>query len=250
MTSEDLWIVELYAPWCGHCQRLEPEWNDAATRLKGEVKVAKVDATQSSRVAQQFGISGYPSIKLFPPGKKSTSNVEDYGGSRDGTSITNWALEKKAQFKPVLKVDQLAGTELFDDYCIKQKGLCLISFLPHIYDASAEERNSHIGMLQEVQKSNRMNPISIVWSQGGDQYEFEESLSLGSGYPSLVAIHAGKMKYAVMKGAFSKKNIDSWINSLVSGREALFDLRSLPKVKDIERWDGQDHKPKYEDEDL
>lgn len=47
MNSKDIWMIEFYAPWCGHCKNLEPEWKAAAGNLKGQVKVAKVDATEN-----------------------------------------------------------------------------------------------------------------------------------------------------------------------------------------------------------
>jgi protein disulfide-isomerase A6 len=44
VNSGDLYMVEFYAPWCGHCKNLVPEWEKAAKALKGIVKIGAVDA--------------------------------------------------------------------------------------------------------------------------------------------------------------------------------------------------------------
>lgn len=73
MDSDDLWFIEFYAPWCGHCKTLEPHWDRLAKELKGEanIKIAKIDADANKRIGGKFGVNSFPQIKLLTYGKKS-----------------------------------------------------------------------------------------------------------------------------------------------------------------------------------
>uniref|UniRef100_A0A3B5MWW0 Protein disulfide isomerase family A, member 8 n=1 Tax=Xiphophorus couchianus TaxID=32473 RepID=A0A3B5MWW0_9TELE len=56
---------------CGHCKKLAPEFEKAAGRLKGIVQLAKVDCTANSETCGRFGVTGYPTLKIFRSGKDS-----------------------------------------------------------------------------------------------------------------------------------------------------------------------------------
>ena len=46
--TDQPWFVKFYAPWCGHCQRLAPTWDELAAETAGKLNVAKVDCTSAN----------------------------------------------------------------------------------------------------------------------------------------------------------------------------------------------------------
>lgn len=79
MESSKIWMVEFYAPWCGHCQRLKPDYIKAATSSKGIVGFAAINCDEHKSVAGEFGIKGFPTLKIFGLNKKKP---QDYQGPR------------------------------------------------------------------------------------------------------------------------------------------------------------------------
>ena len=245
--SDDVWLIEFYAPWCGHCKNLEPHWNELAKKVKGSVKIAKLDATANSRTASRFSVGGYPTIKFFPPGRKTDSAVEDYTGSRDSTSMSNWVLEKK-EMTQQLELEQLINAETFKKYCKEAKAACIIVFLPHIYDSNKDERNNYIKIIEEVQISNKGKPLTFLWSQAGDHFQLEDQLGLGSGYPAVATISFRKTVFSVMRGSFSKESLIGFTNNIIAGKESFRPFQELPSIKPVEKWDGEDKKHESDEE--
>ena len=74
MTTGKTVFVKFYAPWCGHCKKLAPEW----AKLEDEdVVVAEVDCTSEKRLCSKYGVKGFPTLKFGDP-----NDLQDYKGAR------------------------------------------------------------------------------------------------------------------------------------------------------------------------
>ncbi|XP_027324703.3 protein disulfide-isomerase A2 [Anas platyrhynchos] len=96
LSEFSLLLVEFYAPWCGHCQRLAPEFAQAAARLRNgseAVRLGKVDATAQTALSNEFGIHAYPTLKLFRDGNRTHPLA--YSGRMDAEGIVRW-MQRRA----------------------------------------------------------------------------------------------------------------------------------------------------------
>jgi len=96
----DTALVMFYAPWCGHCKRLKPEFEKSAGDLLANdppVSLVKVDCTEAGKdTCGRFEVRGYPTLKIFRNGELSS----DYNGPREAAGITKYM---KSQVGPASK---------------------------------------------------------------------------------------------------------------------------------------------------
>ena len=91
-------FVMFYAPWCGHCKRLAPTWEELAGKMnvekeKREVTIGKVDCTEQTALCSAQDVTGYPTLKFFKNGAEKEDGVK-YRGNRDLASLQKFIKEK------------------------------------------------------------------------------------------------------------------------------------------------------------
>ncbi|WFD29534.1 protein disulfide-isomerase [Malassezia sp. CBS 17886] len=112
VNDESLALVEFFAPWCGHCQALEPHYEAAADELRAQqIKLAKVDCTAEEALCSEQQISGFPTLKVFRNGISSP-----YTGTRKQDGIVSYMTKQKlpavSQVTPA-NLDELKSKDRF-----------------------------------------------------------------------------------------------------------------------------------------
>ncbi|PKI66876.1 hypothetical protein CRG98_012742 [Punica granatum] len=113
--KHDFIVVEFYAPWCGHCKKLAPEYEKAASILSSHdppIALAKVDANEEANreLATEHEVKGFPTLKIFRKGGKA---VQEYKGPREAEGIVSYLKKQSgpasAEIKSVDDASNLIG---------------------------------------------------------------------------------------------------------------------------------------------
>jgi len=102
-------LLEVYAPWCGHCKKLDPEYKKVAKKVSKEgfsdiIRIAKMDGTENDSPVDTISWSGFPTMYYI---KAGNDTPEKYEGPRDAKGIWKWL--KKNHSKASEITDKLAA---------------------------------------------------------------------------------------------------------------------------------------------
>lgn len=182
-------LIEFYAPWCGHCKKLAPEYAKAAQKLvknNPPIRIAKVDATANTELAKKYKVEGYPTLKYFV-----NKTPIEYTGGRTEDTIVSWILKKNT---PVVSYfSSLADLKNFVD---------LYKFVVVLF---AEKTSAEVGIIEVVGKSFD----SVTFAVASDA---ESAAEYGVSQPGLIVLKKFDDKRADFQGKFFVTEISKFIN--------------------------------------
>ena len=113
------WFVKFYAPWCGHCKRLAPVWEELADKVYSQgynFKIGRVDCTQQKMACDRLDISGYPSLYVFEGNEaywfKNKRNIDQLTAFISNDTYKQDGEKQKIRFEKMSTCDEIPTTPL------------------------------------------------------------------------------------------------------------------------------------------
>lgn len=217
-------VVEFYAPWCGHCKKLAPEYEKAATALKkegSEIVLAKVDATEDNNkdVASKFGVRGYPTLKIFRGGK--TDKPSEYEGPREADGIVKYVKKisgpasvllstaaevssfKESEDVPVFAFFSAAEGEDFESYMSIADGLRNDYSFAHVTDAALIKDDCPSCAAGSIVAVNKLENKAEVFTGELDEDDVDDFLE-GATKPVIITFGDAPLMRKALSGAFAQ----------------------------------------------
>jgi protein disulfide-isomerase A1 len=185
-------LIEFYAPWCGHCKSLAPEYEKAAKELDGKNSglLAKVDCTTERDICEQFEVQGFPTVKVF---RNDGSKPGDYEGARKTAAIVSFM--KKQSSPAVTTLTDAASVDAFTT----GEELRVVAFLAADSEA--------LKVFTAVANSLR-NEYSF-----GASHDAEAATAKGAAFPSVVLFRNFDEPIVKFTGEITAEGLTTWIRA-------------------------------------
>ncbi|EED23592.1 protein disulfide isomerase Pdi1, putative [Talaromyces stipitatus ATCC 10500] len=188
--GHDLVLAEFFAPWCGHCKALAPEYETAATELKEKnIALVKVDCTAEAELCKEYGVEGYPTLKIF----RGEDNVKPYPGARKSGALVSYMIK---QSLPAVSPVTEANLEEFKTL----DKIVIVGYIP----SDSKKVNEVFNSLAESERDNFLFGASDDAAVAKAE-EVEQ--------PSIVLYKDFDEKKAVYTGPFDSESILAWITT-------------------------------------
>ncbi|KAJ9369986.1 hypothetical protein DTO282E5_5326 [Paecilomyces variotii] len=185
--EHDLVLAEFFAPWCGHCKALAPEYEIAATELKEkDIPLVKVDCTEESDLCKDYGVEGYPTLKIF----RGTDSIKPYQGARKSGAIVSYMIKQSLPAVSPVTEANLEEVKAMDK-------IVIIGYIAPDDKASNETFTTLAESLRDVYVFAGSNDAALAKAEGVKQ-------------PAIVLYKDFDEKKAVFDGKFEKDDIISW----------------------------------------
>lgn len=131
----DLVLAKFYAPWCGHCKALAPEYEKAAQKLmEKKIRLVKIDCTVEEELCKEYRVEDYPTLKIF----RGINDVRPYTGNRKAPTIISHMIKQSLPAVSVLNKDTIEDFKKADQ-------VVLVAYI----DAEDETSNSEYTAIAE-----------------------------------------------------------------------------------------------------
>lgn len=203
-------LAEFFAPWCGHCKNLAPEYEKAATSLKDKnISLAKVDCTENQDLCQELDIKGFPTMLIFEDAEKTGR----YEGGRKADDITKFMVHRSLPVVTDVKEESEIG--FFSD----EGGV--VAFLPAKGDEKfSEDLKTLAKKLREKTSFAQTTNQDLAKKYGAKPPQvavFKESEEKPALTSDLNPEHLEKFINVESFPSFGELSADTYVNYMTSG---------------------------------
>lgn len=236
-------FIMFYAPWCGHCKRLSPVWEEMAIKhnnaVDKEVTIAKVDCTVATALCSAQDVTGYPTLKFFKSGAEKEDGVKHRGG-RDIVALEKYiqqSLGNEVAEEPVKAAESAEP--------VVENGLYILSSAS--WPATVAKGDTFVKFYAPW--CGHCQKLAPAWGELAKNFEKDEEVKIAKvdctqhqticqehevkGYPTLALFRNGR-KIETYSGARTLGELKQYVNDNKGGKatEASEDGK-VPEAKTV-----------------